>query len=140
MNTKPFIYGMSVEGDNFTDRELETKRLKLNFENGINSILISPRRMGKTSLVKRVKNLIDDPKTKVVYLDIYKCRTEFDFYEKFASSLLKQTATKIDRMLEDAKEFITSIAPKITYSPEPNTDFSISLGIKQTKQHCRGNS
>ena len=131
MSTKPFIYGMSVEGENFTDRELETKRLKLNFENGINSILISPRRMGKTSLVKKVKSLIDDPKIKVVYIDIYKCRTEFDFYEKFASSLLKQTATKIDKMLEDAKDFITSIAPKITYSPEPNTDFSISLGINK---------
>lgn len=26
---KPFIYGMSVDGDNFTDRELETLRLKL---------------------------------------------------------------------------------------------------------------
>lgn len=51
--SKPFIYGMSVEGDLFTDRELETKRLQLNFENGVNSILISPRRMGKTSLVKK---------------------------------------------------------------------------------------
>ena len=30
---RPFIYGMSVEGKNFTDRELETKRLQLNFEN-----------------------------------------------------------------------------------------------------------
>ena len=35
---KPFIYGMSVEGEHFTDRELETQRLKLNFENGVNSI------------------------------------------------------------------------------------------------------
>ena len=52
--SKPFIYGMSVDGNHFTDRELETKRLKLNFENGVNSILISPRRMGKTSLVKKV--------------------------------------------------------------------------------------
>ena len=125
MNTKPFIYGVSVEGENFTDRKLETKRLKLNFENGINSILISPRRMGKTSLVKKVSSMIDDPKIKVVYIDIYKCRTEFDFYDKFASSILRATATKIDRMIEDAKEFITSIAPKINYSPEPNTDFSL---------------
>lgn len=44
---KAFIYGMSVEGENFTDRELESKRLRLNFESGVNSILISPRRMGK---------------------------------------------------------------------------------------------
>ena len=65
---------MSVEGNHFTDRELETKRLKLNFENGVNSILISPRRMGKTSLVKNVISQIDDTRIKVVYMDIYKCR------------------------------------------------------------------
>lgn len=92
--SKPFIYGMSVEGSHFTDRDLETKRLKLNFENGVNSILISPRRMGKTSLVKNVMNQIDDPKIKVAYMDIYKCRTEYEFYEKFASSIIQSTASK----------------------------------------------
>ena len=127
--SKPFIYGVSVEGENFTDRELETQRLKLNFENGVNSILISPRRMGKTSLVKRVKGLIDDQKIKVVYMDIYKCRTEYDFYEQFASAIIQATATKMDKMLENAKEFIVSVTPKIVYSPEPNTDFALSLGI-----------
>ena len=50
---KAFVYGMSVGGENFTDRVKETARLKLNFENGMNTILISPRRMGKTSLVKK---------------------------------------------------------------------------------------
>jgi hypothetical protein len=126
---RPFIYGMSVDGDNFTDRELETQRLKLNFENGINSIIISPRRMGKTSLVKRVAEQITEPQFKVIYMDIYKCRTEYDFYEKFAASIIESTATKMDQMLETAKEFILSITPKISYNPEPNTAFSLSLGI-----------
>ncbi len=45
---------MSVEGNNFTDRTEETKRIKADFEHGINVILISPRRMGKTSLAKKV--------------------------------------------------------------------------------------
>ena len=69
---KAFIYGMSVEGKNFTDRELETKRLQLNFENGMNSILISPRRIGKTSLVKKVKSLTENQERIVVFMDIYK--------------------------------------------------------------------
>lgn len=50
---KAFVYGMSVAGNNFTDRIEETKRIKADLEHGINVILISPRRMGKTSLVKR---------------------------------------------------------------------------------------
>lgn len=126
---KPFVYGVSVEGDNFTDRELETKRLKLNFENGVNSILISPRRMGKTSLVKKVMSLMDDKDVTVVFMDIYKCRSEYDFYEKFAASVIQGTATKMERMIADAKEFLLTVTPRITYSPEPNTDFSLSLGI-----------
>ncbi|WP_235337859.1 hypothetical protein [Bacteroides caecigallinarum] len=36
---KAFVYGVSVENENFTDRIKETKRLKLNFTNGLNTIL-----------------------------------------------------------------------------------------------------
>lgn len=126
---RPFIYGMSVEGKNFTDRELETKRLQLNFENGVNSILISPRRIGKTSLVKRVKSLTEGKNRIVVFMDIYKCRTEYDFYEKFASSVIQATSTKMELMLQTAKEFIMSITPKVIYSPEPGGEYTLSLGI-----------
>ena len=126
---KAFIYGMSVEGKNFTDRELETKRLQLNFENGMNSILISPRRIGKTSLVKKVKSLTENKERIVVFMDIYKCRSEYEFYEKFASSVIQATSTKMDQMVRTAKEFIMSITPKITYSPDPGTEYTLSLGI-----------
>lgn len=126
---KAFIYGMSVEGKNFTDRELETKRLQLNFENGMNSILISPRRIGKTSLVKKVKSLTEGKKRIVVFMDIYKCRTEYDFYEKFAASIIQATSTKMEQMLQMAKEFIMSITPKVSYSPDPGTEYTLSLGI-----------
>ena len=68
---KAFVYGMSVGGNNFTDRIEETKRIKLDFENGVNVILISPRRMGKTSLIKKVISEIDNPMLKIVYMDIY---------------------------------------------------------------------
>lgn len=120
---------MSVEGEHFTDREQETKRLRLNFENGVNSILISPRRMGKTSLVKKVKALTEGPQLIVVYMDIYKCRTAYDFYERYASAIIQATTGKIEKMIESAKEFIVSVTPRIIYSPEPNTDFSLSLGL-----------
>lgn len=126
---KAFIYGMSVDGKNFTDRELETKRLQLNFENGMNSILISPRRIGKTSLVKKVKSLTENQERIVVFMDIYKCRSEYEFYEKFASSVIQATSTKMDQMVQTAKEFIMSITPRITYSPDPGTEYTLSLGI-----------
>ena len=126
---KAFVYGMSVEGENFTDRIKETARLKKDFENGLNVILMSPRRMGKTSLVKKVKSEIKDPKLKVVLMDVYDCRSEYDFYNRFASSILKQTASKTEQVLENIKKFLVRVSPKISFSTEPLTDFSLSLGI-----------
>lgn len=126
---KSFIYGVSVSGDNFTDRIKETQRLKMNFENGLNVVLISPRRMGKTSLVKKVQKEIDSTLIHTVYMDIYDCRSEYDFYNKFAESILKQTSGKMEIFLEKTKKFLTRLTPKISFSPDPNADFSVSLGI-----------
>lgn len=126
---RAFVYGISVEGGNFTDRVKETKRLKLNFENGINVILISPRRMGKSSIVKKVKSEISNPEIIVVYMDIYDCRSEYDFYNRFASVLMKETASKSEQVIENIKHFLVRLTPKISFSPEPMSDISLSLGI-----------
>lgn len=126
---KAFVYGMSVGGDNFTDRIEETKRIKLDFENGINVILISPRRMGKTSLIKKVISEIDSPEIKVVYMDIYDCRSEYDFYNRFAETMMKSTGNQLEQVMENIKRFLVRVSPKLLFSPEPNSEFSVSLGI-----------
>ena len=126
---RPFVYGISVSGENFTDRVKETQRLKTNFENGQNVILISPRRIGKTSLVRRVQELVDTSIVQTVYIDIYDCRTEYDFYNKFATALMKQTANKMDLALENIKQFLVRLTPKISFSPDPTSDYTLSLGI-----------
>lgn len=126
---KAFVYGMSVGGDNFTDRIEETKRIKLDFENGINVILISPRRMGKTSLIKKVISEMDSPEIKVVYMDIYDCRSEYDFYNRFAETMMKSTGNQLEQVMENVKRFLVRVSPKLSFSPEPNSEFSVSLGI-----------
>lgn len=126
---RAFVYGMSVEGDNFTDRVKETKRLKLDFENGINVILVSPRRMGKSSIVKKVRSEMNNPGIKVVLMDIYDCRSEYDFYNRFASAIIKATSTKTEQILDNIKRFLVRLTPKIAFSPEPMSEVSLSLGI-----------
>ena len=122
MENKPFIFGVATSGDNFTDREKETERLLLNFRHGVNTVLISPRRWGKTSLVQKAGRLVQSDKLKVVYLDIFSCRSERDFYDAFAAAVLKQTSSKLDEWLENAKLFLSRISPKISLGPDPTTD------------------
>lgn len=126
---KAFVYGVSVGGNNFTDRVKEARRLKMNFENGLNVVLISPRRMGKTSLVKRVQEMVDQSMIRTVYVDIYDCRSEYDFYNKFAEALLKQTSNKMELALENVKRFLVRISPKVSFSPDLASEYSFSLGI-----------
>lgn len=131
MENKPFIFGVATSGDNFTDREKETTRLLSNFTHGVNTVLISPRRWGKTSLVKKVCKMAQSDKLKIVYLDIFSCRTDREFYDAFASAVLKQTSSKFDEIIENSKIFLSRISPKFTMGSDPMSDFSISLELNQ---------
>ena len=90
----PFVFGVRVEGDTFTDRKEETERLKANFNYGINTILISPRRMGKTSLVDKVCSLVKSDDIKIAHIDAFGCRSEIDFINAFATAVVRATSTK----------------------------------------------
>ncbi len=52
----PFIYGNIVSDKAFTNREKESEKLYSNLINNINTMIISPRRWGKSSLVEKVFN------------------------------------------------------------------------------------
>ena len=47
----PFVFGKVADGMNFTDRDEDTTNLVNNLLGLVNTIIISPRRWGKTSLV-----------------------------------------------------------------------------------------
>lgn len=126
---KSFVYGVAVSDYNFTGREEETRRLRQNFENGINSILISPRRWGKTSLVDHVCRQLEGSDIIIVRLDIFGCKSEYDFYNVLAAAVLKQTASKIQLWMDEAKDFLVRLTPKIHFPIDPTSEMSVSLGI-----------
>ena len=128
-NEQSFVFGVSVSDYNFIGRKEEIRRLKMNFEEGINTILISPRRWGKTSLVKKVCEVVDRKKVIPVFVDIFKCKTEYEFYNALAEAVLKQTALKAELWMDNARDFIARLSPKVSFSPEPNSEFALSLGI-----------
>jgi len=58
----PFLFGKTVSKASFTDRKSETKQLLSNVKSGINTIIVSPRRYGKTSLIKNLVSANQDRK------------------------------------------------------------------------------
>lgn len=124
-----FVFGVSVSDYNFIGRKDEIRQLKMNFEEGINTILISPRRWGKTSLVKKVCEEVDKERVIPIFVDIFKCKTEYEFYNTLAEAVLKQTASQAELWMENARDFIARLSPKVSFSPEPISEFALSLGI-----------
>ncbi|MBR6369532.1 MAG: ATP-binding protein [Bacteroidaceae bacterium] len=127
---KPFVFGVPADDVHFIGRETEIERLSANFRYGVNTVLMSPRRWGKTSLVNRVSGIFSkDSERIIVRMDIFACRSEYDFYNAFSSELLKQTASRIDEWKELAKGFIERLTPKISVNPDHTAEYSVSLGI-----------
>lgn len=126
---RPFVFGTAVNEANFIGRERECERLRMNFTHGVNTILMSPRRWGKTSIVNRVMNKVQNSELIIIYMDVFSCRDEYDFCNKFATELLRATENRFDEWKNLVGEFITRLTPKISYSPDGVNDWSISLGI-----------
>jgi len=123
----PFVFGVKAEGETFTDRREETEILRQNFLHGINTIIISPRRMGKTSLVDHAAEVTISPELRIARMDAFACRSERDFADAFATAVIKATSTKLDELIETAKTFLSHLVPKVSLSPDPMNEFSLSV-------------
>ena len=130
----PFVFGVQVEGDTFTDHREETERLKSNFIYGVNTILISPRRMGKTLLVDKVCSLVESENIKIARIDAFGCRSENDFINAFATAVVRATSNKWEEWMENAKLFLSRFVPKISFGQDPINDFSLSLEYNISNQ------
>lgn len=123
----PFVFGKAVEGVYFTDRTEDAKRLSANLTHGINTVLISPRRWGKTSLVKKVMGEMDNREIIPVFIDVFQCKSEYEFYHAFATAVVRQTSSKLDEWVETVKMFLANISPKFSFGSDPMNDFTLSF-------------
>jgi hypothetical protein len=131
----PFVFGAVTSGKWFTDRQEDTKRLLANFTHGINTIIISPRRWGKSSLVLKAAGQTNNKHLKIVCMDIFACRSEEDFYKLFATEIIKQTAHKWKEWTENVSRFLSSLVPKINLGVDPSVDFSLSFDFSNKQSN-----
>ena len=133
----PFQYGRLAEADSFIDRIEDRKELKNFLRHGINTILVSPRRWGKSSLVKEaMRELVEeDKKVKVCFLDAYKLHTEEDFFNKFASAVIQGVSSSLEQKWGDFLRFINRLTPSITIASDPMNTISVDLKINPMKEN-----
>lgn len=133
----PFVFGKIATDKNFTDREQETSCLVTNFKSLINTIIISPRRWGKSSLVNKAAQLAtaDDNQLRICHIDLFNVRSEEHFYSLLAQKIIAATSSKWEEAIENAKTFFSQLIPKITIGTDPTNEISIDFDWEEVKRN-----
>src|SRR5207253_714519 len=124
----PFVYGEVVPDDAFVDRETELERLVSDLGNGQKVFLISPRRYGKSSLVRQALHSLARRGALTVDVTVSSYSSYLAFLEGYARAIAA-VESKWDRARTWLTEAIGSTRPEIRYEPRQSGlgRFSVSF-------------
>lgn len=111
---KPFVYGELAEDENFIDRIEDRRQLKTFLKNGVNVTIISPRRWGKSSLVKATMKEIESECSDTVtcFIDAFRLNSETEFYDAFASAVVNSVASSFDKGMEMVCNYLKNFSAR----------------------------
>ena len=129
MKKNPFLISGYISPEYFCDREKETEMVMDAVRNNRHLTIFSPRRIGKTGLIKHVFYLANQKKYFTpVYTDILATSSLKEFTECFGRSVLT-TLAKNEPAIRRILKSLASIRPKISIDPvsgEPSVGFTVS--------------
>ena len=133
----PFVFGKIATEKNFTDREQETAYLVKHFTSLINTIIISPRRWGKSSLVNKAAELAmeQDRDLRICRIDLFNVRNEEHFYSLLAQNVIAATSSRWEEAIENARNFFSRLVPKISIGSDPTNEISIDFDWDEVKRN-----
>ena len=112
----PFLLTGYVSPDYFCDREQEAQKLISALQNGRNVTLISPRRMGKTGLIRHIFHQMEAEKqAKCYYVDLYKTDSLASLVEQLAITVLGSLDTTEKKIIKQVTTFFKSLRPLLSF-------------------------
>jgi hypothetical protein len=108
----PFVYGEVVPREAFVDREVELDRLTSDLLAGQKIFLISPRRFGKSSLVRQALRAAERGGALTVEVTVSSYSSYVAFLEGYAQALLG-IETRIDRARAWLREMLGGVRPEV---------------------------
>ena len=116
----PFLISGYESPEYFCDRKQETQTIVSALYNDRNITLVSPRRMGKSGLIKNVfheiqaGNTIFERDAYLFFIDIYNTHCQADFITQLASSIIGTFDKRSKKLLKQFVTLISSCRPTLT--------------------------
>src|SRR5438874_9697536 len=128
----PFVYGEVVPAPAFVNRLAELDRLVTDLAAGQKVFLISPRRYGKSSLIRRALVAIARGGALTVDVTVSSFSSYVAFLEGYARALVA-AETKWDRARAWLKEAVRSARTEIRYTPGESPLGSLTVSFPAVK-------
>src|SRR3954464_1369858 len=113
----PFVYGEVVPPGAFIDRVVELERLVSDLTAGQKVFLISPRRYGKSSLIRHALSAVARRGVLTVDVTVSSFSSYVAFLEGYARALMA-AETRWDRARTWLREVVHSARAEVRYSPD----------------------
>lgn len=113
----------------FCDRTRELDELVSHSRNKANVVLVSPRRYGKTSLVRRVQERLQKEGVVTLYLDFMGVDSVEDLAGRVASRFYAYSYVE-ETLFKKAIRFITSWRPVV----RPDPEYGVSISVERISQ------
>jgi hypothetical protein len=128
----PFVYGEIVTAAAFADREEERAHLARDLASGQKVFLISPRRYGKSSLVRDVMRSLARRKILTVEVTVAASSSYLGFLEAYAQALLAAD-TPAGRLKRWAAELLRGVKPEIRFDADPMGRAKLALSFPSVR-------
>ena len=124
----PFVYGEVVPVVAFVDRETELVRLTGDLLAGQKVFLISPRRYGKSSLVRQALRAAERGGALTVEVTVSSYSSYVAFLEGYARAILG-VETRLDKARGWMREMLGSVRPEVRLEPDDRGGSQLALSF-----------
>jgi hypothetical protein len=137
--SNPFHYGTPVEGDQFTGRRHELDALLTRMRNGVNVVLLSPRRYGKTSLLRVAEARLarSRPAAAVIEVNVLRATSLSGLVGLLTAGAYRLPGGKWQRARQAVPEFLRRIrvTPMVTFDPNgiPRFGFDTAMAARDAE-------
>ena len=121
----PFIVGEYVTGPFFADRKKEQDELIKELKGGSRIFLVSPRKYGKTSLLRQVEAQLRKEQYLCAFVDFFYIDSLNQFFSIVVREIFANSGLLFEQILNAVKELLPKLSPKITVE-ESGYSFSIN--------------
>ncbi len=127
MQSSPYRFGAPVEPPWFCDREAELDVLTARMRSGIHVFVLSPRRYGKTSLIRRAMDVVEADGARCAYANLLFATSETELATTILQAVVQDLLGRAGRARQSLETILRQL--RITSKVSVGADGSVSLGL-----------